>query len=64
MRYRDMLKSKKPCVQVIHCYLFVHLLLQTVAVALLVALALHFLVAKTIQTMEFQKMQIVWVYVK
>lgn len=52
--------------QVIYCYLSVQVLLQAVMRALPVALALHFLVAKMIQTPEFQKMQIcgclIWVF--
>lgn len=43
-----MLKSKTA--QVICCYLFVQILLQAVVVALPVALALRFLVAKMIQS--------------
>jgi len=49
--------KRQNCAQVICCYLFVQVLLQAVVVALPVALALHFLVAKVIQTTELQKMQ-------
>lgn len=50
--------KRQNCAQVSCCYLSVQLLLQAVVMALPVALSLHFLVTKTIETTEFQKMRI------